>query len=570
MQPRGRTAAEPEKGGAAHGILERALAFSIHQRGLIVALAGLVAVLGVWSFTRLPIDAVPDITNVQVQINTVVEGMSPVDMEKRITFPIETAMAGLPGLEGTRSLSRYGLSQVTVTFRDGTNIYFARQLVNERLLEVRANLPAGGDPVMGPIATGLGEIFTWTVEARPEARRADGQPYTSMDLREIQDWIVKPQLRTVPGVTEVNTIGGFRKQYHVTPDPMRLIAYGLTFEDVMAALDRNNATVGAGYIAAQGRAVPVVHADGRLHSTDDIAATVVATRNGVPIRVRDVAGVGRRRGTANRGGDRERARDRSRNRVHAHRREQPGRCEARRRRRSRKSTEACPRASSPGRSTTARAWSTPRSHTVEKNLARRGALLVVAVLFFLLGNLRAALIVAMAIPLSMLFAVTGMVEGRISANLLSLGAIDFGIIVDGAVVMIGEHPGGFAHRVGSAARPAAQRARAAEGGLRGRRARWHGPTFFGVAIIMIVYLPILTLVGIEGKMFRPMAQVVLLALFGALVFSFTFVPAMIALFLRRQGLGEGEPAGGDRCAGPIDRSSGPRCSTGSRWWAAPR
>ncbi len=517
---------DPQEGAAPQGILERILAFSLRQRGLVVGVVALVAALGAWSFTRLPIDAVPDITNVQVQINTVIEGMSPIDVEKRITFPIETAMAGLPGLEGTRSLSRYGLSQVTVTFRDGTNLYFARQLVNERLLEVRSSLPPGGDPVMGPIATGLGEIFMWTVEARPEARRADGEPYTSMDLREIQDWIVKPQLRTVPGVTEVNTIGGFRKQYHVTPDPMRLIAYGLTFEDVMLALEENNATVGAGYVARKGEQY-LVHADGRLRTTDDIAETVVATRNGVAIHVRDVAGVGRgeelRTGAATENG-REVVLGTAFMLIGENSRIVAKRVGAKIEEVNRSLPEGVFTRVVYDRTTLVDAT----LHTVQRNLLE-GAALVVAVLFFLLGNLRAALIVAMVIPLSMLFAVTGMVEGKISANLLSLGAIDFGIIIDGAVVMTENILARFAHRVGTLGRPLNLHERLKES-FEGSRevAR---PTFFGVAIIMIVYLPILSLVGIEGKMFRPMAQVVLLALFGALVFSFTFVPAMIALFL---------------------------------------
>jgi cobalt-zinc-cadmium resistance protein CzcA len=517
---------DPHPDGPPHGFLERVLAFSIRQRGFILALAALLAGLGAWSFTRLPIDAVPDITNVQVQINTSVEGLAPIDVEKRITYPIETAMAGLPGLESTRSLSRYGLSQVTVTFEDGTDLYFARQLVNERLQEARSDLPAGGDPVMGPIATGLGEIFMWTVEAKPGARRPDGGAYTPMDLREIQDWIVKPQLRGVPGVTEVNTIGGFRKEYHVTPDPMRLIAYGLTFEDLERALERNNSTTGAGYIAHKGEQY-LVHAEGLLETVEETGATVVATRNGVPIRVRDVAQVGRgeelRTGAATQNG-REVVLGTAFMLIGENSRIVSKRVAAR--------LEDVNRSLPPGVSARVVYDRThlveATLHTVEMNLLE-GAALVVAILFFLLGNIRAALIVAMVIPLSMLFAITGMVEGRISANLLSLGAIDFGIIVDGAVVMVENILRRFAERGHALGRPMNLHERLKESFDGAREVA--RPTFFGVAIIMIVYLPILALVGIEGKMFRPMAQVVLLALLGALILSFTFVPAMVALLL---------------------------------------
>jgi cobalt-zinc-cadmium resistance protein CzcA len=283
---------QSDAGGSSLSILDRVLRMSIRQRWVMVAASAGLAALGVYNATRLPIDAVPDITNVQVQINTAVEGLAPIDVEKLISFPIETAMAGLPRLQETRSLSRYGLSQVTVIFEDGTDVYFARQLVNERLQEAKGNLPEGlAEPEMGPIATGLGEIFMWTVEAVPGALKTDGTRYTTTDLREIQDWIVKPQLRTVPGVTEVNTIGGFEKQYHVTPEPVRLLAYGLTLHDVLIALRANNAMAGAGWIDHQGEQY-LVHTTGRLTSPEDISGVVVATRNGVPIHVHDVARVG--------------------------------------------------------------------------------------------------------------------------------------------------------------------------------------------------------------------------------------------------------------------------------------
>jgi cobalt-zinc-cadmium resistance protein CzcA len=520
---------DPIPSGEGEGILDRVLRFSIRQRWLVVAATVAVALLGLRNLQKLPIDAVPDITNVQVQINTVVEGLAPVDVERRITFPIETAMSGLPRLASTRSLSRYGLSQVTVVFEDGTDIYFARQRVAERLAEAKANLPQGvGDPVLGPVATGLGEIFMWTVETKPGARKSDGSPYTAMDLREIQDWIVKPQLRTVPGVTEINSIGGYKKQYHVTPDPVRLIAYGLTFHDVQAALERNNSSTAGGFIAHKGEQY-LVQSTGRLQSPREIEQVVVATRSRVPIRVRDVASVslgsGLRSGAATENGEEvvlgtafmligENSRTVAKGvakRLAEVNRTLPDGVVAKAVYDRTKLVEAT-------------------LETVRTNLVE-GAALVIAVLFLLLGNFTAALIVALVIPLSMLFAATGMVQGKISANLLSLGAIDFGIIVDGAVVMVENILRRFSERSreSGGVLPLEVRLREAYAAAR-EVAR---PTFFGMAIIMIVYLPILTLTGIEGKMFQPMAKVVLLALGGSLLLAFTFVPAMVALVLRR-------------------------------------
>ena len=273
------------------GLLERVLDFSIRRRWAVLIVTFAVAGYGVYSFSRLPIDAVPDITTVQVQINTVVEGLSPEEIEQQITFPVETAMAGIPDVVQTRSLTSYGLSQVTVVFRDGTDIYFARQRVNERLQQARADLPSEWNPEMGPIATALGEIFRWTVEARPGARKPDGTPYTPTDLRDIQDWIIKPQLRNVPGITEIVSIGGYRRQIHVTPDPVRLVAYGLTFPDVIKAIQENNAAVGGGFVEQKGEQY-LVRTTGRLRDEADIRMVVVATRHGLPIRVDDVAAVG--------------------------------------------------------------------------------------------------------------------------------------------------------------------------------------------------------------------------------------------------------------------------------------
>jgi cobalt-zinc-cadmium resistance protein CzcA len=508
--------------------LERLIRFSVRHRALVVLAAAAMALLGIQRFTHLPIDAVPDITTVQVQVNTVVEGLAPIEVEQRVTFPIETAMSGLPRLAETRSLSRYGLSQVTVVFKDGTDIYFARQLVNERLVEARSSLPEDvADPRMGPIATGLGEIFMWTVETEPGALKADGSEYTPMDLREVQDWIIKPQLRNVEGVTDINTIGGYRRQYHVTPDPARLIAYGLTLHDLHLALESNNSSVGGGFIDHKGEQY-LVSTTGRLRDAGEIRGIVVATRGAVPIHVHDIATVGPglelRTGAATENG-REVVLGTAFMLMGENSRTVSQRVAAR--------LAEVSRSLPPGvvaRPVYDRTKLVDATlYTVRNNLLE-GAALVVGVLFLLLGNVTAALIVALVIPLSMLFASIGMSYGGISANLLSLGAIDFGIIVDGAVVMVENILRRFAGRQRELGRTLDTRERLHEAAT--SAAEVARPTLFGVGIIMIVYLPILTLTGIEGKMFRPMAQVVLLALGGALVMAFTVVPALIALLLR--------------------------------------
>jgi len=271
-------------------MFERLIRFSIAQRALVMFAALGLTVLGIASYQRLPIDAVPDITNVQVMINTYAPGYSPLEVEQRITYPIETSMAGLPNLQQTRSLSRYGLSQVTVIFDEGTDIYFARQLVNERIAQARDRLPAGLTPEMGPIATGLGEIYLWTVEADAEAKKPDGSPYSATELREIQDWVIKPQLRNVPGVTEINSIGGFVKEYHIAPNPERLASLGVSLSDLVAAIDRNNHNTGAGYIEKRGEQY-LVRAPGQLRTLEDIRDVVIKNVNGVPVRVRDVGEV---------------------------------------------------------------------------------------------------------------------------------------------------------------------------------------------------------------------------------------------------------------------------------------
>ena len=510
-------------------MFERIIRFAIGYRWIVMLAVFVMAAIGVYNYQRLPIDAVPDITNVQVQINTSAEGYSPLEVEQRVTYPIETVMAGLPGLEQTRSLSRYGLSQVTVIFKDGTDIYFARQLVNQRIQEARANLPEGVTPAMGPISTGLGEIYLWTVESEPGAKKADGTPYTPADLREVQDWVIKPQLRLVAGVTEINSIGGFAKEYHVTPDPARLSSYGLTLDTVVEAIERNNGNVGAGYVERRGEQF-LIRAPGQVRSLDDIRTTIVSNVRGVPIRVRDVAtvGLGRelRTGAATENGkevvlgtvfmligenSRVVARAVSAKMAEINKTLPAG-------------VKAVPVYDRTVLVDKAIA-------TVKKNLLE-GAALVIVILFLFLGNIRAALITALVIPLSMLFTFSGMVSYKISANLMSLGALDFGIIIDGAVVIVENCVRRLAHAQEHHRRELTLKERFHEVFEAAREAR--RPLLFGQLIIMIVYLPIFALAGVEGKMFHPMAFAVVLALLGAMILSMTFVPAAVALFIGKR------------------------------------
>ena len=504
-------------------MLAKIIETSIRQRWLVLLAALAVAALGVHSFTRLPIDAVPDITNVQVQINTAAPGYSPLESEQRITYPIETAMAGLPHLDYTRSLSRYGLSQVTVVFKEGTDIYFARQQIGERLSVVREQLPPGVSTEMGPVSSGLGEIFMYSVEPKPGY-----QPVPSpTELRTVQDWIIKPQLRQVPGVNEVNSIGGYEKQFHVTPDPQRLLAYDLSLRDLMAALERNNQNVGAGYIERKGEQF-LIRVPGQVRTAEDIGGIVAGSHEGAPVYVRDVAavGVGRelRTGAATIDG---------RETVLGTTFMLLGENSRTVSRRVAKRLEEINRTLPPGvqarpvydRTTLVDATIA----TVTRNLAE-GAALVVAVLLLLLGNVRAAVLTALVIPLAMLFTATGMVQGKISGNLMSLGALDFGLIVDGAVIIVDNCIRRLAEEQG------------ARGGerlelnerfkvVREATVEVVRPSLFGSFIIMVVYLPVLTLTGVEGKLFTPMALTVVLALTGAMVFSVTFVPAAVAILL---------------------------------------
>ncbi|MEE4695744.1 CusA/CzcA family heavy metal efflux RND transporter [Pseudomonas alliivorans] len=507
-------------------MFERLIKFAIEQRIVVMLAVLLMAGLGIASYQKLPIDAVPDITNVQVQINTSAPGFSPLETEQRITFAIETNMAGLPGLQQTRSLSRSGLSQVTVIFEDGTDLFFARQQVNERLQIAKDQLPEGVETMMGPVSTGLGEIFLWTVEAREGARKEDGTPYTPTDLRVIQDWIIKPQLRNVPGVAEINTIGGFAKQYEIAPDPKKLAAYKLTLNDLVAALERNNANVGAGYIERGGEQL-LIRAPGQLENINDIANIVIANVQGTPIRVSSVAEVGigkeMRSGAATENGREvvlgtvfmligENSRTVSQAvaaKLADINRTLPAGIEA---------VTVYDRTNLVEKAIA----------TVKKNLVE-GAILVIAILFLFLGNIRAALITAMVIPLAMLFTFTGMFANKVSANLMSLGALDFGIIVDGAVVIVENSIRRLAHAQQKHGRMLTRAERFHEVFAAAKEAR--RPLIFGQLIIMVVYLPIFALTGVEGKMFHPMAFTVVIALLGAMILSVTFVPAAIAMFV---------------------------------------
>ncbi|WNZ58398.1 CusA/CzcA family heavy metal efflux RND transporter [Microbulbifer sp. MKSA007] len=507
-------------------MIESILRFSIERRYFVLSLIFILVGLGVWSYQKLPIDAVPDITNVQVQINTEAPGYSPLEAEQRITYPVEAALAGLPNLEYTRSISRYGLSQVTVVFKEGTDLYFARNLINSRLGTIESNLPPGLEPEMGPIATGLGEIFMYTVEALPGATQPNGQPYDATALREIQDWIIKPQLSLVPGVTELNTIGGYNKQYHVTPDPRQMLNFGVSMEDIAEALRRNNESRGAGYLENNGRQL-LVRSPGQLQNIGEIEDVVITSRSGVPVKISDVAevAIGKelRTGAATRDGEEtvlgtammlvgENSREVARNVAVAL--EQV------------KSTvpEGVKVEAVYDRTTLV----DKAIATVQKNLIE-GALLVVVVLFLLLGNIRAAFITAAVIPLSMLATIFGMVQTGVSANLMSLGALDFGLIVDGAVIIVENAIRRLAE---------AQQRKSGKLPLQERLELVFQatnevirPSLFGVLIITVVYIPLFTLTGVEGKMFHPMAATVVMALLAALVLSLTVVPAAVAVFL---------------------------------------
>jgi len=507
-------------------MFEKLIRFSIDQRWLMLMLVSAIAALGLYSYQNLPIDAVPDITNIQVQINTSAPGYAPLETEQRVTYPIETIMAGLPKLEQTRSISRYGLSQVTVIFEEGTDIFFARQLVNERIQQAKENLPNGILPQMGPTSTGLGEIFMWTVEANEGALKPDQTPYTPMDLREIQDWIIKPQLRNVPGVNEINTIGGHVKQYQVAPSAEKLMARGLSIKDVVLALEENNANIGAGFIEKSGEQY-LIRVPGQVKGLADIGNIVVSANNEVPIHISDVADV--LIGQEARGGA---ATENSHEVVlgtvfmltGANSREVSAAVE--------KKLQAINQSLPDGivaKTVYDRTILIDKAMTTVKKNLLEGALLVIAILFIFLGNIRAAIITMLVIPLSMLFTFTGMASAKVSANLMSLGALDFGIIIDGAVVIVENCMRRLAYAQVKNGRQLSRTERFAEVFEAAKEAR--KPLIYGQLIIMAVYLPIFALTGVEGKMFHPMAFTVVTALVGAMLFSVTFIPAAVALFI---------------------------------------
>jgi cobalt-zinc-cadmium resistance protein CzcA len=540
-------------------MISRILSFSLQHRYMIALATLLVAVFGLWMLQKLPIDAVPDITNNQVQINTVAPALSPLEIEKQVTFPVETALAGIPGLESTRSISRNGFSQVVAVFNDSIDIYFARQQVNERLNEAKETLPQGAEPAMGAISTGLGEIYMWTVAfTHPKGQGAevkDGQPGWQSDgayltpeglklkgevelasyLRTVQDWIIRPQLKGVPGVAGVDAIGGYVRQYHVQPYPEKLVALGLSFHDIVEALEKNNQSVGAGYIERNGESY-IVRADGRISTAKEIGQIVVTSRDGVPIYMRDVADVGigkeLRTGSASENGQQavvgtalmligansRTVADAVDKKIKEIVKTLPPGIEAKTVLNRTKLVDAT-------------------IETVQKNLSE-GALLVIAVLFLVLGNIRAALIAALVIPISMLMTAIGMVRMEISGNLMSLGALDFGLIVDGAIIITEHCLHKLAHRQQEIGRVLNLKERLHE--VMEASKEVIKPIVFGQAIIILVYVPMLTFTGVEGKMFEPMAMTVILALVAAFILSITFVPAMIAIFVKgRVKEGEG-------------------------------
>lgn len=507
-------------------MIERILELSIQRRVLVLMAVLTMGAVGIHSYQKLPIDAVPDITNVQVQINTRATGYTPIEVEQRVTFPIEMIMAGLPNLAYTRSLSRYGLSQVTVIFEDGTDIYLARQLIDQRLQEAKERLPVDVETTMGPISTGLGEIFMWSVNAKEDVRKPDGSPYSITDLREIQDWIIRPQLRMVPGVTEVNAVGGFVKQFHVAPYPEKLISFGLTLNDVIVALRLNNLNVGAGYIEKSGEQY-LVRVPGQVANLKEIGNITLGSRLGIPIRIKDVADVliGRelRTGAATQNGQ-ETVIGTAHMLIGENSRVVSQAVAEKLAEINRNLPKGVEAIAVYDRTTLV----DKTIRTVATNLLE-GAILVIVVLFLFLGNLRAAVITSLVIPLSMLFTFTGMVANEVSANLMSLGALDFGLIVDGAIVIVENSMRRLAHEQARLRRELSLNERLAVVFDATREAR--RVLIYGELIIMVVYLPVFTLSGVEGKMFHPMAYTILTALLGAMILSITFVPAAIALFL---------------------------------------
>ena len=509
------------------GLFERIIQFSIQNAIWVLLFVCTWIAVGVYSYQKLPIDAVPDITNTQVQINTQAKGFTALEVEQRITYPIENAMAGIPDLELTRSISRYGLSQVTIVFKDGTDIYWARQQINQRIQEAQSELPAQIAPTMSPVSTGLGEIYQWVLKADPNAKKPDGTAYTPMDLREIQDWIVRPQLQRVKGVAEVNSIGGFEKTYVVSPDLNRMQQLNISLEQLQQALAQNNENRGAGYIEDNGQQL-TVRVPGAFNGLSDIENTMLGSPNGSPIRVGDIAQVSighdLRTGGATYNG-KETVLGVAMMAMGGNSRTVSKAVDAKLQDIQNSLPKGVVIETVYDRTTLVE----KAIKTVQKNLVE-GAILVIIILFLFLGNIRAALITACVIPLSMLFTLTGMAQKNISANLMSLGPLDFGIIVDGAVVIVENCIRRLAHTQQLLKRPLTQSERFKEVFLAARQAR--RPLIFGQLIILVVYLPIFALSGVEAKMFHPMALTVVLALVAAIILSITFVPAAVALWVK--------------------------------------
>ena len=527
------------------------LTHSVRGRWFVVFLIGAVAVYGLWELFKLPIDALPDITNKQVQINTLAPGLGPVEVEKRVTFQIETALAGIAGVESTRSFSRNGFSQVTAIFKESADLYFMRQRVAERLAEARTNLPDGAEPRMGPVSTGLGEIFMYSVEfTHPEGKGAparEGQPGWQKDgsfltddgerlsdevsqlayLRTVQDWIIRPQLRTVPGVADIDSLGGYEKQFVVEPDPTKLASLGLSYTQLSQALQAANLSVSANYIQQAGEAY-LVRADARIRSIEDIERAVVATRAGVPISVDQVAhvriGGELRRGAGSKNGHEvvigtalmlvgENSRTVA-EAVHAKLNE------------VRKSLPTGVSAEvALDRSELVVATIT----TVAENLGI-GALLVIAILFLTLGNVRAVIICVLVIPLSLLMSAIGMNESKVTGNLMSLGALDFGLIIDGAVIVVENTLRRIGDRQHVLGRVLTQEERSDE--VISSSQEMIRPSVYGQAVIFLVFVPCLTFQGVEGKMFSPMVITLMLALASAFILSITLVPALAAILMK--------------------------------------
>ncbi|VAW86317.1 Cobalt-zinc-cadmium resistance protein CzcA; Cation efflux system protein CusA [hydrothermal vent metagenome] len=507
-------------------MLEAIIKFALARRGLVMTLVLMVMGLGVWKFTQLPIDAVPDITNVQVVINTAASGYTPLETEQRVSFPIETAMAGLPKLSYTRSLSRYGLSQVTVIFEESTDIYFARQLVSERLNSAKGNLPPSLEPTLGPIATGLGEIFMFTVDAEPGAKNSDGSLITPMDLRSAHDWIIRPQLMRVAGVAEVNPIGGFKKEILVAPDPTKLLAYQMGYADIVTAIQQNNDNRGVGFIEHNGSQW-LMRVPGQASTLTDLSNIVIRQHQGIPVRIRDVASVSLgkslRSGAATQNG-REVVMSTVFMLIGENSRTVANDIAIK--------LEEIKSSLPEGITVTAvynRTTLVDKTlETVQKNLLE-GALLVIVVLFLFLGNVRAAILTAAVIPIAMLMTITGMVQTKTSANLMSLGALDFGLIIDGAVIIVENCLRRLSEAYKKNELSLSERLTIVFDATR----EVIRPALFGAFIITAVYIPIFALSGVEGKMFHPMAITVIIALVSAMILSITFIPAGVALLFKK-------------------------------------